>query len=73
MVMPFVSQLETQDADSELYSAKRFFKAPSFKIGLLASLVVLLTLIVMVAIIAGVIVGKHLKVPARFYGRVAAV
>ena len=48
---------ESKEADSEVYSTKKFVKALSFRIGLVASVVVLVVLVVIVAIVAGVIVG----------------
>lgn len=43
--------------DAENYNSKRFFQARSFKLGLLASLGVLLLLLLVVAVVVGVVVG----------------
>lgn len=48
----------SNDDDAEQYNFKRFFKARSFKIGLLASLAILI-LVAVVTCIAVVATGTH--------------
>lgn len=49
------------DDDTEVYSMRRFVQALSFKVGLVASLVVLVIVIAVVVILAGVLTGTVVR------------